>query len=438
MYLSRSIEPAFRRAMASFPSILLTGPRQSGKTTFLKHLSGGRAGYATFDDPFERSFAASDPHGFLDRFSGTVILDEIQYVPDLLPFLKMRIDEGRTPGRFLLTGSQQFHLMRNVSESLAGRVAIFNLPPFSAGELGRRASSLDDFAWTGGFPDPALHPDRRDLWMASYLQTYVERDVRQLAAIQNLPAFESFVALSAARHAQPFNAAEMGRDCGVSLPTAKTWAGLLVASHLAFLLPPWHRNYGKRIVKTPKFYLLDSGLASYLTRQPSPGAILSGGMGGAIFEGMMVAEGVKAFAAAGRRPDLWFWRSHDGIEVDLIVPAGGKLHPVEIKLTATPTLGHIAPLDTFRRLAGDDAAPGVLVCRIKERKKLPNGNLALPWHEFPDWLAKKVGYYTSSAVTTTPQSTPRASKWRMPHRTFSASSLRSFRKSRVAFVSRTR
>lgn len=369
-----------------FPAVMLTGPRQSGKTTFLKHELGTSCEYVSFDDPLQRALAREDPRGYLARFTGPVIFDEIQYVPELLVYLKIAIDERRSEkGRFILTGSQQFQLMSGVTESLAGRIAILELLPFSLSERGR-GGALETVIWSGGYPEPSLHPKMREAWLGSYLGTYIERDVRQMRNIRDLHALETFVGLCAARHGQSFDTAALARDGGITLPTAKGWATILDASYIIRLLPPYFRNFGKRLVKTPKLYFLDPALICYLTRQPSPEAALAGAMGGALFEGFVIAEAYKAFAQRGLRPALSFWRTHDCFEVDLVVTAGGKLIPVEINLTATPTLKHADPLRRFAAMAGDDSAPGLLVCRIPKETPLPGGHVALPWQKFPAWL----------------------------------------------------
>lgn len=389
MYLARAIQPQFAKALAYFPAVLVTGPRQTGKTTMVRETVGGAA-YLSLDDPLERTFATSDPNGFLDRFGDRpLIIDEIQYAPELLPYLKLRIDRERDRnGRFILTGSQQFQMMHKVSESLAGRIAILDLLPFSRSEYpGPPGESLTDCLWRSSYPEPALTPAKRGLWLTAYLQTYLERDVRQLLDIGNLRQFETFVALTAARHGQEWNMADLARQCGISQPTVKSWAAVLVASYLAFFLPPYFRNFGKRLTKAPKFYYLDTALVTNLTRQPGAEAALAGPMGGALLEGWVVSEAVKVFAARGEKPDLYYWRSHDGLEVDLLVQAQGRLWPVEIKLTATPTSQHLQPLEKFLKLAGAEAGDQhLLVCQVPEPRPLPGGHLAMPWQEFPNWL----------------------------------------------------
>ncbi len=394
MYVPRLLLPTLKEALKSFPAILVTGPRQAGKTTFLVQEFGEKSAYVSFDDPLERNFAINDPNGFLDRFGEkSVILDEIQYVPEILSYLKVRIDrDRRKSGKWLLTGSQQFQLMKNVSESLAGRIAILELLPFSILENSQRGLySLETAIWNGGYPEPSLSPQIRDLWIRAYVQTYIERDVRQLQNVRDLRAFESFLSLSAAHHGQAFNTAVLARQSGVTVPTIKAWTAVLEASYLCFLLPPFFKNFGKRVVKTPKLYFIDPAIVCALTRQPDGPSALAGSMGGALFEGFVVSEALKAFSVKGKRPDLFFWRSQEGLEVDLIIQIGNRLIPVEIKLTSTPSLKHMEPLNKFKKLTGAKAdSQGLLVCRIEKPIDLPSNNQAIPWHEFPDWLTSEL------------------------------------------------
>jgi predicted AAA+ superfamily ATPase len=278
--------------------------------------------------------------------------------------------------------------MRNVGESLAGRIAILDLLPFSIIEQdNQEAPSLDAILWNGRYPEPALYPEKRDMWLRSYIQTYIERDVRQLQNIRDLRAFEQFVALACARHSQEFNSAAFSREVGITLPTAKSRAGVLEASYLVYMLPPFYKNLGKRVTKSHKLYMLDPAIVCHLTRQPSMEAALAGALGGALFEGLMIIEAAKCFTNAGLKPALWFWRSHDGLEVDLIIQCGSKLIPVEIKLTQTPTVSHVNGLKRFRALNDKKACdPGILVCRVPKPQPMPHGITAVPWQNFSKWL----------------------------------------------------
>jgi len=393
MYLDREITSFFHTVCKQFPSILITGPRQSGKSTFLQKVMKHHA-YITFDDPLNRDFAIQDPNGFLDQFDGaSVILDEIQYVPEILQYIKIRIDQDRSPGKWIMTGSQQFHLMKNISETLAGRIAVLELAPFSFSEIQKTLPTpLVNIIWTGLYPEPACYHKKRDVWLRSYIQTYIERDVRQLESIKNFRAFELFVNLAAAFHSQEFHAAKLARECGVSQPTIKSWCRILEASYIGITLPPYYKNYGKRLVKAAKFYFFDPALVCYLTRQPSESSALSGSMGGSLFEGFIISEVYKHFFNIGKKPAVFYWRSNGGLEVDLIIESKGKLWPVEIKLTSTPSIKHATPLNRFKKLAFKDTSElGIIVCRTKEKKKLPGNNIAMPWADFSTYLKTIIG-----------------------------------------------
>ncbi|MEN8246630.1 MAG: ATP-binding protein [Thermodesulfobacteriota bacterium] len=388
MYISRKLKKIFHLSRTHFPALLITGPRQSGKTTFVQNELPDVA-YETFDDPLNRDFARQDPIGFLNKHGDhSVILDEIQYVPEILSYIKMRIDRDRRPGKWIMTGSQQFHLMKNVSETLAGRIAILELPPFNMAEAeSDHRTHLSSVIWNGLFPEPFLYPAKRDLWIKSYLQTYLERDVRQLESIRDFRAFEIFVQMSAAHHAQEFHPATLARDCGVTQPTIKSWAKTLETSYLAIMLPPFFNNFGKRLIKASKFYFIDPSLVSYLTRQPAAEAAISGNMGGALFEGLVVGEAWKSFTNLGKKPSIYYWRAKGGREIDLVVQVKGKLTPVEIKLTATPSAGHTRSLNYFKNLARSEASKtGILACRVEKKTELPGNNIAIPWRELTDLI----------------------------------------------------
>ncbi len=390
MYIGRLLKESFFRALDHFPSVMVTGPRQSGKTTFVTEELKHKANYITFDDPFEQQFATEDPNGFLDRFEGQpVILDEIQYAPEILRHLKIRIDRNRSVnGQWILTGSQHFELMQSVQETLAGRVAVLELFPFSLLEIPafKDPLHLPEIIWKGLYPDPVLGRDR-DLWLRSYVTTYLKRDVRDLVEVKDMHLFTTFLSICAARHAQELNLARLARECGISQPTARRWIGVLEASYIVALLPPFHKNFGKRLVKSPKLYFIDPGIASYLTRQPSPDATVSGAMGGSLFEGLIVSETFKIAASTPRPCDISYWRSHDGLEVDLVIATGDRTIPVEIKLSASPTPRHTASLQRFKTLAQiPETDGGVLVCQVNKPTRLSHNNLALPWFDFPGWV----------------------------------------------------
>lgn len=390
MYLKRDISTTFFRALKTFPSILITGPRQSGKTTFLKEELGEKYHYITFDDPLERQFALSDPNAFLNRFTDKpVILDEIQYVPELFSYLKMRIDNNRDQnGWWVMTGSQQFELMKNISDSLAGRIAILELPPFNYIEVSRNKEiNIGNLLWNGGYPSLTLNPESHNIWLKAYIQTYIERDVRLLQQIRDIRLFEQFLGLYAANHGKIVNHTNISKSCGISQPTVKEWEAILEASFIIRRLIPFYNNLGKRIIKSPKVYFYDSALVSYLTRHSNQESILAGPMGGEFFEGWVITEAYKCFAAKGKRADIFFWRSNDGLEVDLIIEIDQKIHPIEIKQTATPTNKHSTGLLKFKKLIGEDKCGSLqIVCSVEKPILMPNNVTALPWSDFPQWL----------------------------------------------------
>lgn len=386
MFIPRQLAKTLAHALAHFPAVLVTGARQTGKTTLLRHYAGERCAYVTLDDPLTRDFARSDPKGFLAQFSASVILDEVQYVPELLHYLKLLIDEDRRPGRFLLTGSQQFSVMRGVSESLAGRVAVLDLLPFSLAEYSVPQLAMN--LWQGGYPACALNPAARDLWLKSYVQTYLERDVRELLALRDVAAFEQFLMLCAARHSQLLNRARLARDSGMTEPTIKHWLATLEASYLIYQLPAWSGNLGKRLIQSPKLYFVDSALVLYLTRHPSMEMLLSGPMAGALFEGLVVIEVLKAFTSRGKPPALYHLRMQEGTEVDLILDLGTHLLPIEIKLTATPGLGHFSALKKVRQFTQAQwHKQSWLVCTATQEQQLSDDQWVIPWQKLSEKLA---------------------------------------------------
>ncbi|NLH49283.1 MAG: ATP-binding protein [Myxococcales bacterium] len=400
-YLPRALEPALKRAVREFPAVVLIGPRQSGKTTLLKHLFGRSHEYVSLEPPDVRAAANADPRGFLALHPAPVIFDEVQYAPDLLPYLKETIDARRLKyGQYLLTGSQNLLLMERVTESLAGRTAVLRLLPLSHQEaIGRHDAPLPwetgngakrrpgpaaPVRWSdfirGGYPELVANPKRDiGLWHASYVQTYLERDVRLLRQVGELGLFQNFLRVIAARSGGLLNLADVARDIGVAVNTAKAWLSVLETSFQVFVLRPYFTNIGKRLVKTPKVYLTDVGTLCYLVGLRDPAHAAAGPMGGAIFETAVLMEIVKTLVHRGEEPHLYFWRTATGSEVDILVEAGGKLVPVEVKLSATPQPEMAAGIKSFRAALGNRAAPGLIIHSGDIRLPLAPEITALPF-----------------------------------------------------------
>lgn len=400
----RSLSRVIARAQKSFPAIVVTGPRQSGKTTLLKSLFAKTHKFVSLEDPDARIRAREDPREFLSRFEPPVMIDEIQYVPELLPYIKTRIDENRRPGRWVLTGSQQFGLMAGVSQSLAGRAAILSLLPFSLAErCGRGDTTPDIPAWLAGLPSSTVmergkilseillrgcYPeiasrravDRR-LWCGSYISTYLERDVRALAQIGDLGQFERFLRACAIRTAQILNLSDLARDVGISVPTAKRWLSVLETGFQVILLYPFHENLGKRLIKSPKLYFTDTALACHLMGLDTPAAVLNGPSLGPLFETMVVTDVHKRFIHAGRMPSVYYLRTHDGLEIDLIVEAGRKLHLFEIKSAMTIWPKHADALVRAATQWGDRISAGYVISRAEGRFPVRAGILHIPWRD---------------------------------------------------------
>jgi predicted AAA+ superfamily ATPase len=371
MYLPRLIEPTLSKAEKTFPAIVICGPRQSGKSTLLaNYVKTHSTSVLSLDNPEIRRLLLDDPRGILARLPKPVVLDEIQYTPEIVTYVKLLIDEDRQPGQWFITGSQQFSVMKNVSESLAGRAAVFSLPPFSLGER-HKTEEIGNFLLRGGYPELIINPQvDRDVWYASYLQTYIERDVRMLLNITDLRDFEQFLRLLAAHTGQEMNMSILSRRLGNSVPTIKRWISVLEASMIIFLLPPFFENFGKRIVKSPKLYFWDTGLVNHLVGIREENVLLNGPMAGAIFETAIVSEIMKSRMAQGIKPSLYFWRSQSGLEIDLIEQQGNYLVPYEIKLSTTIKPGHYKNLVRWLELTGQNNGTGYLVSNC-DRPPLP-------------------------------------------------------------------
>ena len=362
--IPRSSTKALKAALAQFPVVVLTGARQVGKTTLARALLP-RAGYVTFDHPAEAERARLSPAQFLGALPQPAILDEIQYVPELFRHLKLAVDRDRRPGRFLVTGSQTLSLMSGVSESLAGRAAVFILPPLSLEEAAPRASlaETDAFLWRSGYPELWQRPELdRDLWIASYVATYLERDVRQALNVGDLRDFDRFLRASALRAGQLLSYTDLARDVGIAPNTAKRWLSVLQATQQVFLLEPWHRQRAKRLIKAPKLYFADTGLLAFLQGFRRPQDMPAHALWGALWENLVVSEARKRLLAGGRPPPLWFWRTAHGDEVDLLVETGPeRFIAVECK---TAERADARVLKGIRRLADEYGARSVIAARV--------------------------------------------------------------------------
>jgi uncharacterized protein len=345
------------RLARGFPIVTITGPRQSGKTTLARAAFPGKP-YVSLENSEHLDYATTDPRRFLAGFPDGAIIDEAQRCPDLFSYLQGWVDDRRRMGDFVLTGSQQFGLMSRITQSLAGRVGMVQLLPLSLSELagaGMTSASVDEALWRGAYP--ALYD--RDLspgdWFPNYVATYVERDVRQLLAVRQLALFQRFLKMCAARGGQLLNLSSLAADCGISHVTAREWLTVLEASYIVRLLPPYHRNFGKRLVKTPKLYFLDVGLAAWLLGIRGAGAVSTHAMRGALFETLVIGEFIKQRHNAGQPAELYFWRDNIGHEVDLLFEADGLLQPVEIKSGMTFSYDWLAGAKRWKTLANDQA-----------------------------------------------------------------------------------
>jgi len=403
MYIKRAIEETIKNICKTFPVVLITGPRQVGKTTVFEKIKEPNRTYVSLDDPTIRLLAKTDPVIFMQRYAPPVIIDEIQYAPELLPYIKMAVDKNKVMGEYWLTGSQMFHLMKNVSESLAGRVGIVNLLALSSSEINNYISvpftadtnaflekiktrkpqtvyEIFENIFKGGMPAIYSKKPNLNTFFGSYIDLYIGRDIKDLTQVADEMTFFKFLTAVAARTGQMLNYADLANEIGISAPTAKQWISLLVTSGIVYLLEPYHNNALKRITKTPKIYFLDTGLAAHLLKWGNAEVLESGAMSGSFFETYVVSEIIKSYYNTGKRPPICYYRDKEQREIDLIIEQNGTLYPIEIKKTGTPSkdaMRHFTVLEKTKMPIGT----GCVICMYPDLLPIDKNN----WY-VPAWL----------------------------------------------------
>lgn len=367
--IKREIEPVLKKLSRQYPVVTITGPRQSGKTTLCKNAFPDYR-YVNLEAIDTRHFAINDPRGFLSQYNNHVILDEIQRAPELLSYIQVLVDERKESGQFIITGSQQFEVMSNITQTLAGRTALLKLLPFSISEITAHYNlfSIDKLMLTGFYPriyDQSLNPTQA---LGDYIVTYVERDLRQLIAIKDLSLFEKFLKLCAGRIGQVLNLNSLANDVGISHTTAKAWITLLEASYIVFLLPPWFGNVSKRLIKSPKLYFYDVGLASYLLGLENENQVSRDPLKGNLFENLVLMEVLKYRFNRGKKNNLYFFRDSKGSEVDIIYEIGRDVFPIEVKAGATVTNDYFKGIKKFSKIYPYTPWGGAVVYGGKEHQ----------------------------------------------------------------------
>lgn len=403
----RTLETTVITMSKLFPIVLITGPRQVGKTTLLEICSDQNRSYVTLDNLEARYLAQNDPELFMQTYPAPAIIDEIQYAPQLFTYIKIYVDKKRKNGMYWITGSQKFELMKGVSESLAGRVAILDLLGLSYNEQIQSPKSSTPFIptrswinqhrklkeshngtpsviykriWQGSYPGIVKgNAQARDIFYRSYIQTYIQRDIKDILKISDSMVFLNFVTALAARTGQELNYSSVSKDIGIDSKTVKSWVSVLQTSGLIYLLQPYSTNLKKRLVKTPKIYFLDTGLCSYLTGWSSPKAIESGVMSGSLLETYIFSEIIKSYWHNGLRPNIYYYRDSNQKEIDLVIEQDNTLYPIQFKKTATPSLSATKSFDVLN-IYGKTLGEGAVVCFISQITPLSTAITAIPIH----------------------------------------------------------
>ena len=378
--VKRQLEKSIQSLLSKYPILAITGPRQSGRTTMLKNILPTYR-YVSLEDTDERSFANDDPTGFLKKYDSKVIFDEVQRTPDLFSYLQTNVDKSGQMGQYILSGSQNFHLLERITQSLAGRVAIFKLLPFDSLELKQEGLLPPD--WKSviikGFY-PAIYDRDLDptIFHANYLQTYIDRDVTELMNVQDMRRFKNFIGLCASRTGLLLNLSNLANESGISQPTAKSWLSILESSYIVFLLPPYYENFSKRIVKTPKLYFYDVGLAAFLLGLRQVEDLEDQSLIGSLFENLVIAEILKKNHHQYLLQEYWFWQESHGREIDLLTKRAGGFDIFEIKSTQTILPKHFKQLDYFEKIANGKVKNKTLIYGGEERQER-TGHLVRGW-----------------------------------------------------------
>ncbi len=384
--IKRNIQKNILKYTKQYPVLVLTGPRQSGKTTLLKNIFP-KYTYLNLEDLELLEFALSDPKAFLSQYNDRVILDEVQRAPELFSYIQLKVDKKRKNGMYILSGSSNFLLMEKINQSLAGRASIFNLLPFSLREVEKKVAkkSLNDLLFSGFYPriyDLKINrPDEIGKYYLDYIQTYIERDVRLIKNISNLSLFKKFLVLLAARTGQILNISSLAEDCGINFKTAQEWISVLEASYIIFLLPPYYKNYKKRVIKSPKIYFYDIGILCALLNIDNPKQLSYHFLRGNIFETFVVSEFVKRKYNEGKNLNFYFWRDKSQTEVDLLLEEAGKLTAIEIKSAETIKSDFIKSLDKFSKIAKKDLLKKEIIYGGDEIQKRENLKI-ISWRKF--------------------------------------------------------